>query len=302
MPAKYHKTTPEIRAAIYERLKAGEKAIRLAAEYGVTRQLVSLIQIRYREAEKSGETGEERKRRDLSKLVPQKLEALRIIVTSRTPAEMGYPGFSGWNYRAAQMVMAELLHFKMLRPEMEKIMTGWGLLAQPLWKDHWGYVPATGDIGASRRAKREEVYEQDFYDYINSDIGRQVAAKSKEWEERERKERDEALANGWVPRKRGRPRKPPAPAPEPDPSAEPGSAPSPASAPASAPAPVPVPAPAQPGSKKQGILTSEEIERRLEEARRLIGDSKVQDVLDHYTPTPKKRGSNFIPPKKKRRN
>jgi hypothetical protein len=288
------KTTPEIRDTIYQRLKAGEIAARLAEEYGVSRQLISVIQMRYKAAEASGVPAGERKRRNLAELIPQKLEALRVIVTTKTPAEIGYPTFSGWNYRAAQKVMADLFHFKMLKPEVEKHLTEWGALAPPRWADANGYIPPSGDI----RPGREEVFEQDFYDYINSDIGRQVAAKSKEWEERERKEREEAIAKGWVPRKRGRPRSKPAPAPGVHPTSDSAD---PISSKATAPGPASVPGPKNGGPKNQGILTSEEIERRLEEARKQIGDSKVQAVLDHYSPLPKTRGSNFTPPKKKRR-
>jgi hypothetical protein len=184
--------------------------------------------------------------------------------------------------------MKAQFQINILKSEARQLIIEWGL---PHEEEH---IP--------NRLPKEDVHDQDFYDYINSDIGRQVLERSKIAEEREMRERAEyvqALQQGLIKRGRGRPRRIsaldlPAP-PRPAPATPAPASPAPAS-PATSTLPVPV------RQKKAWEMPSmEEMERRIEEAARQMEGGKVQAVLDYYTPAPKKPGSNFTPKKKKRR-
>jgi|GEM_PF-4300777 hypothetical protein len=284
----HQKTTPAQREEIYRRVLAGESRAEIGAEFGVTKQFISLVVIKHRKAAAKGVSAAERSRRDLKSLIPEKLEALRGLVTTRQPAEAGVKYFRKWHAHSVRQIMKEQFQFNLLISEAGQLIIEWGLPHEQ------EYIP--------RRLPKEEVYDQDFYDYVNSDIGRQVRERSNIAEEREMREHAEyvqALQQGLIKRGRGRPRRisaPELPAPPPSDSAAPVTeAPATASPDTSAPQ-VPV------RQKEAWEMPSlEEMERRLEEAARQMKGGKVQDVLDYYTPAPKKRGSNFTPKKKKRR-
>jgi len=280
------KTTPEQRAQIYRRVVAGEKRNDLVKEYGITRQMVSIIVKKFKKAGEAAQAGEAplgRQRRDLKTLIPKKLEVLRRLVTTKSPVELGLRRFAYWNFYGVRLAMEQWLHFKLMQFEAEQLLRDWGL---PVY-----HVPRTSPNRA------DDIFDQDFYDYINSDIGRQVRERSKLAEEREKRELEKRIAEGWTKRKRGRPRK------EVSEASHQGAANlvPPRVAKAEAP-PAPEKPPGQKAAADSWDLPSlEEMERRLEEAARQLDGGKVKAVLDHYSPPPKKRGSNFTPPKKKRR-
>lgn len=257
MSIKPAKTTPAQRAEIYRRHQAGEKTARLAAEYGISGEYARTIILKHRDAEQAGESATTRKRRNLSQLIPDQLQALRALVTSKTPAELGLTQFSGWNYRSVQAAMRQLCDVRLMQFEAEQFLTDCGL-------------PIVAVAPSRRRV--EEQFDQDYYDYINSDIGRQVRERAKEAEARELAEAAERVRSRQNPGRR-------------------------AGDPANAAA---APTKSSPGRAVES-LSVDEMERRLQAAAAMLDGDKVQAVLDHYQAAPKKRGTNLTPSKKKRR-
>ena len=170
------KLSPEQRLAIARRIEAGEKQAALAGEFGVTRQAISLLMKKYRaegeEVIKEGRRGRKPSRR----LSPGEEEAVHQIITShKTPKGAGLQlseqGKNKWDADSVKRLVARECSFTPTK----------SIVADLLGK--WGLTP-----------KRERQFSQDYYDYINSDIGKEVSRRNWELREKQMRERREAEA------------------------------------------------------------------------------------------------------------
>lgn len=247
------RTTPEMRQAIYQRVLAGEKMAAISRDLQLSRQLVSQIVQRYTKAAAEGSIKPERQRRNLAHKYPDQIAALRLLVTTRTPAELSQHGFKGWNYRSLQKLTAALFKFHMMRPEAEALLREWGVESDSTWAAPDGTIPAGGDLKAlPRRGFAGEPLPAAYGIYLASPTGQKVQEGIKAFIAREQEAMLASGFRGWPGKKLGR-RFTVNPSPHPAPLEE--------SSPISNPA---------------------DVHRRLDAARALIGEAAVQRVINHY--------------------
>lgn len=84
-PGGHFRFSPEIRAEIIARLKAGESGSSLAREFNVSRQAISLIKVK----EASAKT--------LPRLVAEEVAKLRKLATNSRPSKYGFVPTGSWN-------------------------------------------------------------------------------------------------------------------------------------------------------------------------------------------------------------
>lgn len=178
------------RVEIFKRLKAGEKQNPLAAEYGVTRQAISLIANRDPDWDSNGFKARKTGRPRLQGLKDEHREFLRHVVHNQTPAEAGLKGFAGWTMKAARELLRTKYQVHFSHTQVLAALKSWDKLHMPM--------PMEEDLG----------FGQDYYDYVNSPIGQEIRRREQEWI---RKEKERTEKEGPPQRRRGRPPKNPAP-------------------------------------------------------------------------------------------
>jgi len=160
------KLTPEQRLSIAKRIEAGEKQIDLASEFGVTRQAVSLLMQKYRKEGEEAIMGARRGRKPSRKLSPGEEEALhKIILGNKTPKGAGLElvpkGKNKWDGDSVKRLIVRECGFSPTKGTVADLLAKWDLTP-----------------------KQERQFSQDYYDYVNSDIGKEVSRRN--WEMREK--------------------------------------------------------------------------------------------------------------------
>ncbi len=160
------KLTPEQRLSIAKRIEAGEKQIDLASEFGVTRQAVSLLMQKYRREGEEAIMGARRGRKPSRKLSPGEEDALhKIILGNKTPKGAGLElvakGKNKWDGDSVKRLVVRECGFSPTKGTVSDLLAKWELTP-----------------------KQERQFSQDYYDYVNSDIGKEVSRRN--WEMREK--------------------------------------------------------------------------------------------------------------------
>ncbi|MGI9240339.1 MAG: helix-turn-helix domain-containing protein [Verrucomicrobiales bacterium] len=168
------KLSPEQRLSIAKRIEAGEKQIDLASEFGVTRQAVSLLMQKYRREGEEAITGARRGRKPSHKLSPDEEAAVhKIILSKKTPQgvglELAAKEKNKWDADSVKRLIVRECAFTPTKATVADLLAKWDLLP-----------------------KRERQFSQDYYDYINSDIGKEVTRRNWEMREKQLREKREA--------------------------------------------------------------------------------------------------------------
>lgn len=173
-PPSQGKLAPEQRLSIAKRVEAGEKQIALASEFGVTRQAISLLVQKYRRDGEEAILGARRGRKPSRKLAPEEEEAIRrIVAANTTPAkaglESGGKGKDTWDADAIKQLIKRECSFSPTKGTVADLLAKWDLAP-----------------------RGERPFSQDYYDYINSDIGKEVSRRNWELREKQLRERRDA--------------------------------------------------------------------------------------------------------------
>lgn len=179
----------EQRLAIIERLKVGETQESIAQEHGVTRQYISVFWRKYLNGGTKALTPNARGRKKGIRLTTAQQKHIRdIISANENPSAAGMRVAKKDNHwfleTAVRLIRRE---FRITPPNshVSDLLRSWNVRVTP--------PTGTDRIG----------FSQDFYDYINSDIGKEVARREAELKSKWEKE------NPNFRPKRGRPRKTP---------------------------------------------------------------------------------------------
>ena len=125
-PGRKGRLTEDMRVEILERLKAGERAVTLAREFGVTRQAISLLKIKTTTA------------KSRPRLVEEEVEKLRKLATTTRPSDHGFEPPGSWYDQWS----AKSLH------KLGETMAKRRLMVLPIrrlfheWFGGWGGAPA----------------------------------------------------------------------------------------------------------------------------------------------------------------
>ena len=166
------KLTPQERLAIARRVEAGERQSDLAREFGVSRQAVSLLVNKFRKEGAEAIMAPRRGRRPSRSLTPDEEELLhQIILEKVTPEAAGLnlvaAGKNVWDRESLRQLVVRECSFTPTTAAVGDLLAKWGLAG---------------------KGGRE--FSQDYYDYINSPIGKEVSRKN--WEMRARQEAERA--------------------------------------------------------------------------------------------------------------
>lgn len=155
----FAKMSREECVALMKRLDGGEIQQTLADELGVSRQYISA---EYRVYRKLGEHYRLEVPPELKKtLGPEQVEILHRLVHSRKA-----PGGKEWDPRAAQWALAQEIGYRPRMAVIRRHLRKWGL-----WKD----------------PKDQELFSQDYYDYIESPVYKEIERREKKWMEEQRR-------------------------------------------------------------------------------------------------------------------
>lgn len=156
---KKTKLTPDQRQEIQRRVAAGEKQLKLAAEFGVSKQAINQLILR----PTSGVHG----RPKMVSLSQAQWKELCSIVTAQSPAEAGLgEEHTGWSLPAGKTLVRKLFKVHTHTHKLYTALKTWGV----------AYFPQdTTPLD----------FDQDYYDYINSDIGREVRRRELEHKARQ---------------------------------------------------------------------------------------------------------------------
>ena len=178
----------EQRLAIVQRIDSGEKQGPIANEVGVTRQYISILWRAYVEHGKEGLKPEKRGRKKGRKLTTEQAEKIHALLKQhKKPSDYGFKNFgklrNHWYLDTVHRLIRTELRFTPTRSHVIELLKAWGMRVTALpWTD-------------------DTEFSQDYYDYINSDIGKEVlrreAALKAAWEQQNHK---------YTPKK-GRPKK-----------------------------------------------------------------------------------------------
>ncbi len=164
----FAKMSREECVALMERLDRGEMQQTLADELGVSRQYISA---EYKSYRKLGEhyrleVPPEAKR----KLDPEQVELLHRLVHGGQA-----PGGEAWEPRTAQRALEREIGYRPRMAVIRKHLQKWGV-----WKD----------------PKDQPVFDQDYYDYIESPIYKEIERREKKWADEQRRlaEKERAAA------------------------------------------------------------------------------------------------------------
>lgn len=145
---KKTKLNPEQRQEIRRRVTAGEKQLKLAAEFGVSKQAINQLILR----PTSGIHG----RPKMVSLTDAQWRDLCAIVTTQSPAEAGLgEKHTGWSLPAGKALVRKLFSVHTHTHKLYTALKTWGVA-------HFPQDTTPLD------------FDQDYYDYIDSDIGREV--------------------------------------------------------------------------------------------------------------------------------
>jgi len=151
---------------LMRRLDGGEKQQILADELGVSRQYISA---EYRAYRKLGghyrlEVPPEQKKT----LDPEQVEILHRLVHGCKS-----PGGKEWDPQAAQWALAQEIGYRPRMAVIRRHLKKWGL-----WKD----------------PQAQELFSQDYYDYIESPVYKEIERREKKWMEEQRQLAEEEQA------------------------------------------------------------------------------------------------------------
>jgi hypothetical protein len=178
----------EQRMAIMQRIESGEKQGPIADEIGVTRQYISILWRTYIKHGEEGLKPDQRGRKKGRRLTKEQAEKIHAILKQhKKPSDYGFKNFGKlrdhWYLDTAMRLIKTELRFTPPRSHVIDLLKGWGIRVTALpWTD-------------------DTEFSQDYYDYINSDIGREVLRREAElkaaWEKKNK---------NFTPKK-GRPKK-----------------------------------------------------------------------------------------------
>ena len=168
------KLSPEERLSIVKRIEAGEKQAVMATEFGVTRQAISLLMKKYREEGEDVIKEGRRGRKPSRRLSPDEEEAVHLIIKShKTPKGAGLAlaekGKNKWDADSIKRLVSRECAFTPTKSIVADLLAKWELTP-----------------------KKERQFSPDYYEYINSDIGKEVSRRN--WELREMKLREKREA------------------------------------------------------------------------------------------------------------
>ena len=156
---KKSRLTPEQHEEIRRRVAAGEKQLVLAAEFGVSKQAINQLILR----PTSGILG----RPKMVSLSEDQWRQVCTIVTAQTPAEAGLgEKHTGWSLPAGKALVRKLFNVHTHTHKLYTALKSWGVA-------HFPQDTTPLD------------FDQDYYDYINSDIGREVRRRELEFKARQ---------------------------------------------------------------------------------------------------------------------
>ncbi len=156
---KKTKLTPDQRQEIQRRVAAGEKQLKLATEFGVSKQAINQLILR----PTSGVHG----RPKMVSLGQAQWKELCSIVTAQSPAEAGLgEEHTGWSLPASKALVRKLFKVHTHTHKLYTALKTWGVA-------HFPQDTTPLD------------FDQDYYDYINSDIGREVRRRELEHKARQ---------------------------------------------------------------------------------------------------------------------
>jgi len=181
-PSKNLRIPVEERAGLMQRLKDGERKKDLAAEFGVTRQYIEILQKKHESGGDAALIPKQGGRKRLSEgsLSPEQFENTVALVKSHTPLS------AGLNLKK-QPEQWTTVYLRALIARQYSIRLGSEQCA--LLQDRLGIQSTLPKPRAI-----EDDLDEEFYAYINSPIGREVARREEEF--RERDERDRSASRG----------------------------------------------------------------------------------------------------------
>jgi transposase len=156
---KPNKLNPEQRREIQQRVAAGEKQLKLAEEFGVSKQAINQLILR--------PTSGVRGRPKMVSLSEAQWRELCAIVTTQSPSEAGLDAkHTGWSLPAGKALVRKLFNVHTHTHKLYTALKSWGVA-------HFPQDTTPLD------------FDQDYYDYINSDIGREVRRRELEFKARQ---------------------------------------------------------------------------------------------------------------------
>ena len=195
---------PEERAKVVERLEAGEKQRVIAAEYGVTRQYISLVWKRYQAAGMEAVSGQSQRGRPKQRpLTAEEQTVLRPIWQNKKPADFGLEPGDVWTLSAAKEVAKRQIGRTPVAREVAMLLRRWKIPLRRVITRPTNQPENPWDREIDPRSIDPELRkDRSFMAYLKSP---EAAA----LREREKQVYEEMMAKGsLVPRaKIGRPRK-----------------------------------------------------------------------------------------------
>lgn len=176
-PRKKLRIPVEERAGLIKRLKDGESKKDLAAEFGVTRQYIELLQKKHDQGGDAALIPKQggRTRLPEGSLTPEQFEAIVLLVEGHTPLSAGLnlkKQPEQWTLVYLRALIAREYRIRLDSEQFDLLENRLGIL---------GPLPL--------RAGIEDDLDDEFFAYINSPIGREVARREQEWRERDERDR-----------------------------------------------------------------------------------------------------------------
>jgi hypothetical protein len=184
--------------AMMNRIEAGETQAAIAAENGVTRSYINQLWLQFRAGGEEGLKPKPQGRKCIRRITESEQEQIhQIIKAHQHPSEAGLPRRGKenvWNLESASELVRRELKFKPGKTQLSQILRRWNILP------------------SGQSVREETKFGADYYSYVNSEVGKEVARREAAWIEKEERE------GGPRARRRGRPPKKEAD-PKPEPSA-----------------------------------------------------------------------------------
>lgn len=176
--------TVEERVALMKRIAAGETRVSIARETGVSAAYISNLWAKYKKDGVEGLTPKDGKQKKRRLTNDERSKIREIIRTNDKPRDAGLELTAEknyWNFDSVMALIQRELGFAPAKTHLSEILKSWKMRSS--WQNR----------------REDEPFDKDYYNYINSDVGKEVNRKEAQLLEK--------LGDSAPKRRRGRPPK-----------------------------------------------------------------------------------------------